>query len=82
MRRIYVTVDCRQYKSGAIKPLKIHWHDGRTWEVTKLLHAAYPTDDEFKGVRYTVLIGETEKNLYRYNDLWYVIANEQYEKQS
>ena len=75
MRRIYVTVDCRQYESGAIKPLKIHWHDGRTWEVTKLLHAAYPTD-EFKGVRYTVLIGETEKYLYRYNDLWYVIANE------
>lgn len=74
MKRTYVTVDCRQYKSGAIKPLRIHWHDGRVWEISRLIHSAYPTDDEFKGVRYTVLIGDAEKYLYRYNDRWYVMS--------
>ena len=77
MRRIYVTVDCRQYKNGEIRPLRIHWKDGRQWDITKLLHSAYPMDDEFKGIRYTVLIGATEKHLYRYNDQWYVIVNEE-----
>jgi hypothetical protein len=75
LRRVYVTVDCRQFKSGEIKPLRIHWHDGRVWEIKRLLHSAYPVDDEFKGVRYTVLIGDAEKYLYRYNDQWYVMAD-------
>lgn len=73
MKRVYVTVDCRQYATGAVKPLRIYWHDGRVWEIDSLVEYQYPKEDEFKGIRYTVVIGNKERFLYYYNEQWYVM---------
>ena len=50
---------------------RIHWHDGRTWDIEKTLHSC-TSEGDFKGIRYTVLIGSAEKYLYRIDDKWYV----------
>ena len=75
MKRIYVKVDYQVLVGGAIRPVRIHWYDGRTWEIKKTLHSCASVDD-FEGIRYTVLIGNAEKYLYRIDDKWYVEAIE------
>lgn len=70
-----MTVDCRQHKNGTIRPLRIYWHDGRVWDIAGLLSSEYPSKDEFKGVKYTVLIGDRPKELFRHNNQWYVLSN-------
>lgn len=75
MNRVYVDVDCQSLGNGVVKPLKIHWRDGRAWKITRVLHSSYSDDNEFDGVRYTVLIGDAEKYLYRFEDKWYVILD-------
>ena len=57
---------------GVIRPLLIRWHDGRQWEVTKVLHTCTASHDEFEGIRYTVKIGRAVKYLYREGRRWYV----------
>ena len=71
MERIFVKVDYQVLAGGAIRPIRIYWHDGRTWEIKKTLHSC-ASEDSFKGIRYTVLIGSAEKYLYRIGDKWYV----------
>ena len=71
MGKVFIKVDYQILSCGAIKPLRIHWHDGRTWEIKKTLHSC-TSADEFKGIRYTVIIGSAEKYLYRIDDKWYV----------
>ncbi len=71
MKKVYVKVDYQVIGGGAIRPTRIHWQDGRTWDITKTLYSC-TSEDEFKGIRYTVLIGSAEKYLYRVGDKWYV----------
>lgn len=33
---------------------------------------AEPVNDEFEGIRYTILIGSAVKNIYRLGSSWYV----------
>ncbi len=35
MNKVYVNVDFQILVSGAIRPIRIHWYDGRTWEIEK-----------------------------------------------
>lgn len=70
MNQVFVKVDYQILTGGAIRPIQVHWHDGRIWKIDKTLHAC--TSEEFKGIRYTVLIGSAEKYLYRIDDRWYV----------
>lgn len=71
MKKVYVNVDYQILVGGAIRPIRIHWHDGRTWEIRKTLHSCTSSDD-YEGIRYTVLIGSVERYLYRIEDKWYV----------
>ncbi len=71
MEKVYVKVDYQVLTGGAVRPTRIHWHDGRTWDIRKTLHSC-TSEDEFEGIRYTVLIGSAEKYLYRVGDRWYV----------
>ena len=71
MKKVYVKVDYQVLTGDAVRPTRIHWHDGRTWNIRKTLHAC-TSEDEFEGIRYTVLIGSAEKYLYRTGDTWYV----------
>ena len=72
MSRIYVNVRCDQQSDGAMTPRELIWPDGRSWEIRKTLHVAAPVEDEFEGIRYTVLIGSAEKYIYRTGNRWYV----------
>ena len=37
MQKKYVSVNAEVDTDGVIRPLLIRWHDGRQWEVTKVL---------------------------------------------
>ena len=71
MDKVFVKVDYQILAGGAIRPTRIHWHDGRIWNIDKTLHAC-TSECDFKGIRYTVLIGSAEKYLYRLGSQWYV----------
>ena len=73
MEKVFVKVDYQVLTGGAIRPTRIHWHDGRTWNIDKTLHSC-TSEHDFKGIRYTVLIGSAEKYIYRVNHEWYVMA--------
>ena len=77
MRKQYVSVESICYPDGSIRPMRIIWEDGRTWEITRVLHMAEPVTDEFEGIRYTILIGSAEKYIYRSGLKWYVIVSEE-----
>ena len=61
MEKVYVSVESITYADGSIGPLKIFWNDGRTWDIKRVIHMAEPVDDEFEGIRYTILIGSAVK---------------------
>ena len=73
MEKVYVKVDYQVLTGGAVRLVRIHWHDGRTWDIVKTLHSCI-SECDFEGIRYTVLIGSAEKYLYRIGDKWYVEA--------
>lgn len=62
MEKVYVNVDYQVLVGGAIKPVRIYWHDGRAFDIRKTLHCC-TSEDEYEGIRYTVLIGSAE-NIY------------------
>ena len=70
--KIYVEVECSISQSGVIRPTAIHWSDGRVWKIKKVLHTCTSSNNEFEGIRYTILIGSAEKYIYRLGDRWYV----------
>ena len=73
MEKVYVNVDYQVLGGGALKPVRIYWTDGRAFDVRKTLHSC-TSEDDFDGIRYTVLIGSAEKYLYRIGGKWYVKA--------
>lgn len=72
MEKRFVNVRCDHYTDGTIRPRQIIWDDGRTWEIKRTIHVAEPVENEFEGIRYTVLIGSAEKYIYRIGTKWYV----------
>lgn len=76
MGKMYVSVESITYADGSIVPLKIFWDDGRTWDIKRVIHMAEPVNNEFEGIRYTILIGSAVKNIYRLGASWYVYTIE------
>lgn len=74
MKRVYVQVDSERLESGEIIPRIISWEDGRIWNIDRVIHSCASLDDEFEGIRYTVIIGSAEKYIYRAGHAWYVMA--------
>lgn len=72
MEKVYVSIESITYADGYIVPLKIFWNDGRTWDIKRVIHMAESVNDEFEGIRYTILIGSAVKNIYRLGSSWYV----------
>lgn len=73
MNKTYVDVECITLKGGFVRPTAIHWKDGRCWKIRQVLHMSTCADDEFEGIRYTILIDSAEKFLYRDGSKWYVV---------
>ena len=72
MDKLFVNVRCDHHKDGTLRPRQITWTDGRTWNIRRPIHVAEPVENEFEGIRYTVLIGSAEKYIYRIGTQWYV----------
>ncbi len=72
MKQTYIRVDCKRSRDGTEKPSVIYWDDGRKWRVSKVLHISTPAENEFEGIRYTILVGSAEQYLYKAGDKWYV----------
>ncbi|ERL22340.1 hypothetical protein HMPREF1986_00604 [Oribacterium sp. oral taxon 078 str. F0263] len=72
MDKLFVNVSCEHRADGTLRPQKVILPDGRAWDIRRTLHVAEPVEDEFEGIRYTVLIGSAEKYIYRMGTQWYV----------
>ena len=72
MKKQIVEVESVDYGDGCIRPVVLRWPDGRQWKISRTLHVSTPTENEFEGIRYTVLIGSAEKYIYRLGSTWYV----------
>ena len=72
MKKQIIQVECGLNASGAVVPKRVIWHDGRAWDIARVVHSCASYDGSFEGIRYTVLIGSAEKYLYRLGSQWYV----------
>jgi hypothetical protein len=69
---VYVTVVTRSDTDGNVCPVHIQWHDGRGWDIEKILYTRSRRISAGTEIRYTVLIGGKEKYLFRLREKWYV----------
>ena len=74
MEKVYVQVDSKKLESGEVVPVRVNWEDGRFWDVDRVIHSCKSLEEEYEGIRYTVIIGSAEKYIYRVCHKWYVIT--------
>ena len=74
MKKVFVQVDSNRLENGEVVPQTISWADGRVWNIDRVIHSCGSLDGEYEGIRYTVIIGSEEKNIYRVGHSWYVMA--------
>ena len=79
VKRVNVAVSASIDADGVIILHKIYWRDNREWNIRRVLHTCQSADGEFAGTRYTVLIGNAERYLYRDNTTWYVLVDDEEE---
>ena len=72
MNRTYVDVECICLVNGTVVPKRVIWRDGRSWDIVRVIHSCTSVGGEFDGIRYTVLIGKSEKQIYFTKGRWYV----------
>lgn len=70
--KVFVEVDFSCDNDGNVIPLRIHWNDGRVWNIERVVHACESCINEYDGVRYTVLLSGACRYLYRFGKRWYV----------
>ena len=70
-RKVYVTVDLKYDTTGIITPLKIIWKSGKEYIIERVIHVCQIGPEVIK---YVVLIGGLQKNLFNENKRWYVEA--------
>ncbi len=75
MQKIPVTVELDRFTDGTAEIRSIILGNGRYFRVRRVLHYAAASDGN-EGVRFTVLIGHSEKYIYKAGDKWYVVREE------
>ncbi len=70
----YVSVTARFDEDGNLLPLKIHWNDGRSFEIDRVTDIRYVASLKTggMGLRYTCRIAGTEKYLFLEENRWFV----------
>ena len=76
MKKVYVVVDSEQDSNGNIRPQKIHWKDGRIWNITRVLLMFKTNVNNQPVIQYNVLIHGQQKQLYKEKDKWFVIPKD------
>ena len=77
-RKVYVDVILRKDKSGATRPLRIIWENGRVYEVERLLYICRAASMKVGGcgMRYTVQICGRETYIFEEDGRCFVEAHE------
>ncbi|MBQ7386518.1 MAG: hypothetical protein IJW04_08475 [Ruminococcus sp.] len=72
----YISVTARFDEDGNLLPLKIHWNDGRSFEIDKVTDIRYAASLKAggAGLRYTCRIAGAEKYLFLEENRWFVDA--------
>ena len=74
MEKIPIGVEVAQYPEGQEKLQAVIWKDGQRYEIDRVLHSCPSFDNEYEGIRYTIIIGSAEKYIYKAKTGWYVLA--------
>nr|WP_188128186.1 hypothetical protein [Propionispora hippei] len=74
LAKTFVTVTAVHNPDGSAKPLAIHWTDGRTFEIDRILDArqAASLKGGGWGMRYTCRIGGKQFFLFDEEGRWFV----------
>ena len=73
MKKANVIVETED--SEKTRPVSVILPDGRYCRIEKVMHCTV-SPGEYEGVRYSVLVGNKERFLYRNGKLWYVFVEE------
>lgn len=73
-KKTYVDVEAIHHADGTLEPKRIHWKDGRIWDVDKVLGRVRRSALKVggTGVRYRVLICGCEKEIWYDEPRWFV----------
>ena len=73
-KRKWVEVEEHVSLDGTIEPIAVYWDDGRIFEISKIISVEDYRKEPFWGsTLYTVRIEGREKNLFRFQDKWFVV---------
>ena len=72
----YISVTARFDCDGNLLPLKIHWNDGRTFDIDKVTDVRYAASLKAggAGIRYTCRILGNQRYLFLEENRWFVDA--------
>lgn len=70
----YISVTAQFDSDGNILPLKIHWDDGRTFEIDRITDVRYAASLKAggAGIRYTCRIKQVLKYIYLEENRWFI----------
>ena len=74
MKKKYISVSVEFSIFGEELPKDIIWSNENHFEIDKVLHVCEAVENEFHGKRYTVRIGNAERDIYRDDRGWYIDA--------
>jgi len=77
VKKIYVEIIASFNKNGEIRPLKLIWEDGISYEIQKIIdiRPAASLKAGGCGIRYTCKINGQERYLFLEETKWFVEAN-------
>lgn len=72
--RTYVEVTARHLEDGSVLPLSVHWEDGTTYRIDRVLDRRRASSLKVggEGVRYVVRIHGRDTYLFYENPSWFV----------
>ncbi|SDF32146.1 hypothetical protein [Sporomusa acidovorans] len=72
--KIFVTITAQHDTKGRIRPLILHWEDGRKFEVDKVLDVRQAASQKAggQGVRYTCRIAGKQVYLFHDDGKWFI----------
>ena len=75
----YISVTARFDEDGNLLPLKIHWNDGRIFDIDRVTDVRYAASLKAggAGIRYTCRIGGNLRYIFLEENRWFLDAKNQ-----
>ena len=73
-KKVYVTMIIKILKDGSIRPMKMIWEDGTTYDIDRVLYVTPAASLKVGGCgkRYTVMIEGKQRDIYDEDGKWFV----------